>query len=254
MSHRKDDEHVGKSAESPSADDDLLRDIAEKKKKDPLIGLKIGSTKLNEYLMKTLMNEKGVHLETLLTALGSLAGFSCHMAVREEYVETGKHKGGDAYLAATCTDGSTYYFGSLINEPLVINPHSLWNLTAGIAEHLGATRLPDLKGIATHVMATAGGDAFGIQRVPENHKVPDLPINFVKYLWEYVTPILDYFCDNPLEKPILFGFAIQEIIQMGKDDIAPEMAVLIVMECAVPMSKLDPELIMPKNRNDGIRE
>ncbi len=52
---------------------------------------------------------------------------------------------------------------------------------------------------------------------------------------------MDQFCDRPMERPILLGLAAQQAIEMGKDVIPPAEAAKLVMECAVPMSKIGPE-------------
>jgi hypothetical protein len=51
--------------------------------------------------------------------------------------------------------------------------------------------------------------------------------------------VVKQFCQSPSEWSILFGLAIQDIIEMGKEAIAPDIALSIVMESAIPMSKID---------------
>jgi hypothetical protein len=53
-------------------------------------------------------------------------------------------------------------------------------------------------------------------------------------------PIVKLFCPEPVDWPILFGLAIQQLIDMGKNTIDPGSALRIVMESAVSMSKVDP--------------
>jgi hypothetical protein len=57
-------------------------------------------------------------------------------------------------------------------------------------------------------------------------------------LWPQLFPLAQKFCDKPSDWPILFGVAIQEIIFASKDLIDPDLALRIVMESAVPMSKI----------------
>ena len=45
-------------------------------------GPEVGSAALREFLLNALKTERGVHLESLLACLGSVGGFSCHMAAR----------------------------------------------------------------------------------------------------------------------------------------------------------------------------
>jgi hypothetical protein len=211
----------------------------ERKTKDPMAALKVGGRELNHYLINTLKDRKGVHIESLLTALGSLAGFSCQMSIREELIESGKVPENSAFVIAEGTDGKRYYFGDLLNAPLAENQYSIWDLSGGAAQHLGCTSLPNLEEIFEHVAETVGGESFGIPRVPDNHRANDLPINYVKSLWPKILPIIRPFCRKPSEWPTLFGLAIQEVIFMEKDTIDPKLAVTIVMESAIPMSKVD---------------
>lgn len=222
----------------------LLNAIAEKKKENPLLGMKIGSQEVVQRLIQELQDEKGVHIESLLAVLGSLAGYSCHMASREELVNSEKHLEKEVFTVISGADGKNYYFGDLPNKYLVENQYSIWRLIVGITQHLQEQQepeLPDINSIFSHVSSTVGGHEFGIPRISEKHKPRDLPINYVTSMWTVLLPIIDKFCENPMERPILLGLAIQQLIEMGKDIISPLIAAEIVMECAIPMSKIGPE-------------
>lgn len=218
----------------------LFNAINEQKKKDPMAGIKIGSKELVQRLIGALNNEKGVHVESLLGVVGSLAGYSCHAAFREELIDTGKHKEQEVFTVLDGKDGHKYYFGDLPNKPLVEGQVSIWGLVAGMVQHLGE-EIPDVESTFKNVSSTVGGETFGIPNIPENHRPGDLPINYVKAMWKPLLPVLDKFCDSPMERPILLGLAAQQVIEMGKSVISPVIAASIVMECAVPMSKIGPE-------------
>jgi hypothetical protein len=47
------------------------------------------------------------------------------------------------------------------------------------------------------------------------------------------------FCPNPVDWPILYSLAIQEAVYAGKGVIDPVIAFRIVIESAIPMSKVD---------------
>lgn len=209
------------------------------KTKDPMVVLKVGSQEVNHYIINALKDRKGVHIESLLTALGSLAGFSCQMSIREELIESGKIPENSAFMVVEGADGKKYYFGDLLNAPLAESQYSIWALSAGAAQQLGCTSLPDVGEIFEHVAQTVGIESFGIPRVPDNHRVNDLPINYVKSLWPKILPVMMPFCRKPSEWPIVFGLAIQQVIYVEKDMIDPKLAVSIVMESAIPMSKVD---------------
>ncbi|WP_157679272.1 hypothetical protein [Methylovulum psychrotolerans] len=55
----------------------LIHAIRERSKDDPLVGAKLGGKEIFQRLLDSMKNEKGVHVESLLCALGALAGYSC---------------------------------------------------------------------------------------------------------------------------------------------------------------------------------
>jgi hypothetical protein len=216
----------------------MKRAIAEQKKKDPLAGLKIGSKEINQRLISMLKDDRGVHVETLLTILGAVAGYACQFSVREEFVKPGTLPENKAFVIAEAKNGRRYFFGDALNKPLAEAKYSVWGLAAGAAQNLGKP-VPDINDIFKHVSATVGGDQFGIQRLPDSHRPGDLPINYLKVFWPQILPLASQYCDHPYELPVLFGLAIQETIVMAKTVIDPSLAVTIAMESAVPMSKVD---------------
>lgn len=216
----------------------MQRAIEEQKKHDPLVGVKIGSKEINQRIMTFLKNEKGVHIESFLSILGTLAGYACQVSVREEMGVPDVTAEEKAFIVVQGADGKKYFFGDLLNRPLAESQYSVWGLVAGAIQHLGKTP-PDIRDIFKHVSATVGGDEFGIPKIPENHFASALPLTYLKNIWPHLSPIAREFCDKPSELPILFGIAIQEAIFMAKDVIDPVVAASIAMESAVPMSKVD---------------
>ncbi len=217
----------------------MQRAINEKKKDDPLIGVKIGARDLVQRLLVIMKTEKGVHIESLLSALGSVAGYSCQTSVREEFVKNNKLQENDVFTLVTDKDGKTYYFGDLLNKPLAESQYSVWGLVAGAAQELNIKSLPDLGDIFKYVSETVGSENFGIPRIPANHSPSHPPIEYVKSMYPELIPLLKQYCAVPSEWPILLGLAIQEVLYMSKGVIDPSMAVSIIMESAIPMSKVD---------------
>jgi hypothetical protein len=219
----------------------MMDAIVKQKENDPLASIKIGSKELASQLLREINKDKKVHVESLLAALGSLAGYSCHEACRTEFIVSGKHQENEIFTIVGGNDGMQYYFGDLPNKPLAEGQMSIWALIVGIVEHLGEKNVPDVKTIFSHVSKTVGGSEFGVPNVPEQHKPNDLPLNYVKLLWKPLLPILDKYCDTPMDRPILLGLAIQQSIEMSKDVIPLSLAAKLIMECAIPMSKIGPE-------------
>lgn len=218
--------------------DAFMRAIEEQRKTDPFIGAKIGGKEVFEQLTQGMKGERGVHIESLLCALGALAGYSCQASLRTQAVEKGLSET-EPFVVASAADGKKYFFGDPLNQALAESQYSVWSLAAGAAQQKGCKALPDIIGIFAHASKTAGWDSFGIPRYPEGHEAGDTPINYLKTLWPIFLPVAKRFCKEPTEWPVLFGVAIQEAIDAGIAVLAPDIALLIVMESAIPMSKVD---------------
>jgi hypothetical protein len=179
-----------------------------------------------------------VHYESLLCMLGSLAGYSCQANLRAQALEKGLAETAP-FIKIGPVNGKMYFFGDPLNQVLAEAQYSVWGLAAGAAQHNGCKNLPDLQGIFAHVTESVGTEAFGIPRLPGGRVASDLPINYLKALWPVIFPTVKMFCRQPSEWPFLFGLAIQQALDMGKDVLPNEEALQIVMECAIPMSKVD---------------
>ena len=87
-------------------------EIERQKKNDPLIGPKMGAKQINNSLIRGLRNPKGVHIESYLTALGALAGYSCQMSVRAgTAIERANHPPEENHdlVVPKGADGKRYY-------------------------------------------------------------------------------------------------------------------------------------------------
>jgi hypothetical protein len=168
-----------------------------------------------------------------------LAGYACQISVREEFVVRQGRSEKDVFIVVNSRqNGESYYFGDLLNKPLAESRYSVWSLASGATQKMGLEKLLDLHEIFKHVTNTLGSENFGVPRVPESHKAHEIPFSYVQFLWPQLFPLAQKFCDKPSDWPILFGVAIQEIIFASKDLIDPDLALRIVMESAVPMSKI----------------
>ncbi|MEJ6003253.1 hypothetical protein [Paucibacter soli] len=226
------------AAPTDQAEQALFRQIAERSKTDPLIGAKIGAKDVTQRLLNAMKTDRGVHVESLLCALGSLAGYSCQAALRALAAARGAPETSLLTVIET-QGGKTYFFGDHLNKPLAESQYSVWGLAAGGAQQAGCSSLPDINEIFKHVTSVVGTDAFGLPRIPEKNKPQDIPINYVRTLWPALFPIISKFCPNPEHWPILLSLSIQEVVGMGKAVIDPCLALQLVMESAVPMSKVN---------------
>lgn len=217
----------------------LKETIREKRKSDPLIGPKLAGRALAQSLIAGLKDQRGVHIETLLCAVGSLAGYSVQASVRELLVRQGGQPEEKVFVIANGRDGKKYFFGDALNKPLAEDLYSVWNLAAVVATNLGCQHPVKVEEIYRHVAATVGGPEFGIPRIPEGHQPADKPSNWIKHAWPKALATVQDYCKSPSEWPVAFGIAIQEVMTQARGAIDSCLALLIVMECAIPMSKVD---------------
>lgn len=220
-------------------EDVFFDQINERRKEDPLIGAKLGAKEIFNSLLKAGKDSRGVHIETFMCALGALAGYSCQAGLRKEFIEIKGLSEKQVFTVIQAKNGKRYFYGDLINKPLLEDQYSVWSLAAGIVQHMGVNIDFDVIEILKYVAATVGTENYGIPRIPKGHSPADIPINFVKVFWPLFLPRIEKYCASPREWPVLFGFAIQDGLNQGKDVISPSLALKIVMESAVPMAKVE---------------
>lgn len=200
--------------------------------------MKIGGHEITQCLMKAMKTERGVHIESLLCALGALAGYSCQASVRAQAIAAGLSEEAMLIVAET-NDGKRFFMGDPLNLALAESEYSIWALAAGEAQSAGCTALPDVSAIYKHAVQTMGSSEFGIPRIPKENRPGDLPVNYLNSLWRHIYPIAITHCEMAAELPVVFGNAVQEAIDIGKSVVAPRLALEIVMESAIPMSKVE---------------
>jgi len=226
---------------------------------------------LRNFLLGALKTERGIQAETLLLAAGALTGYAVIHAVFEAYLKRGRAQVGDAQAASTDKaivevkgkDGQTYYFGDLTNSFLVAaagpasRPFFVWGYLAGIAMNAGvpAAELPDINEMFQRAASTVGSPEFGIPRAPENLKPMMTPRQAVELLWPPVRALLVR-TDGPgaggrgvdVEHwPIVCAIVAQQLIGRTKGVLDMKVAVGLVMESAIFMSKVDPRSV-PQER------
>lgn len=205
------------------------------------------SHKIKNMIMLEL-EESGrrVRIEDVLTILGALAGFSIQMAIRDHFIRLGQISLQRAFVVMETKDSGTYFFGDIINEGIV-SPHpkqlALWSFVGGAAQHVGAKELPNLEDIFAHVARSIGTPQFGLPRLPPENALRERPIDLLNKFWN---PVRNYMALNVQSAglwPFVLGNSTQLAIIEARDVIDPALAAKIVMEVAIPMSKVNPRLI-----------
>ena len=215
----------------------LLNRVREMSADDPLAGAKIGGKELAARLIEVIKSNGGVHVESLMCAAGALAGYACQAAVRANNRANCREELFGLHIAST-DDGQDFLFGDPLNAFIAEAQYSIWSLTAGGAKSNGCKSLPDINPIFEHVANTIGTTDFGVPHLPEEHPVHEQPYAYLERFWLQFQPMVERFCSNPDHWPILYGFAIQDLLSKTKGILDPCISAKIVMESAVPMSKV----------------
>ena len=210
---------------------------------------------LRETLLLALKDERGIHAETLMVVSGALAGYAAAFVLWETMIKPGRLQlGRDIHVAET-TDGTKYYFGDPLNAFLVPETPgnlSLYSIVAGSAAEAGVplAEMPPAGEIFGHVAKTIGSPAFGTIRAPDDHR-PRVTAQQALALWPVTREILSR-SDNPgfagqsvplAHWPIVTNIVAGQLITRTKDVLDPRLALSLIMEAAVSMSKIDPATV-----------
>lgn len=200
--------------------------------KQLVASLEIGGKEIFHTILNALKDNKGVHAESLLWYLGALGGYSCQATLREVFGE----EENKALVEVKTQNGEVYYFGDYINNYLLSHKYSIWGLSAGIVEKITGKIELDVNDVVQYNTGVLGTTEYGRPRV--GLKFTESPKERVKILWPLVINKVGQFCKDKYW-PIMFGMAIQEAIRFSQNTVEPKIALQIVMDSAVAMSKID---------------
>jgi hypothetical protein len=189
----------------------------------------------------------GVHSETILTVLGGLAGFAAQMSIRKGLIEPQRLDAGEVLAEAVSKSGEKFYFSETLNWLVFENvgqpPYSIWSYVRDAVEQAGGQALPDLGDIVSHVARSVGTSRFGVPRLPPAHMPRLSPRAALDRYWAPVRAELIASRRSPADWPFDLAAAARWQILTSRDRIAPALAARIVMEAAIPMSKVDPATV-----------
>lgn len=204
--------------------------------------------RLEQWLSREFRHVRDVPCETTLTVAGALTGFAAQHGIWEALVRSGKMAIQQAFVVIETRSGETFFFGDLLNEMLVAPDPArptVWKIVGGAARALGAEELPELTPIFKHSAETVGTGSFGLPLLPEGHLPNILPRDALNRYWPEARRIL---CSagDPLGWALDAAMAARQLMLGMKGRIDPALAARVVMEAAVPMSRVDP-MTVPKD-------
>jgi hypothetical protein len=234
--------------------------------------LTIGSVR--DSLLKWLASSRGVHAETLMVSVGALAGFAGQNAAFRSIGPPGTPANGAIVMAEA--GGQHYYFGDRINGYLVQQrgeyAYPLWGFIAAAALQAGMAEkdTPDVVEMFEHVTKTVGTSDFGIPRSVEGHPFHITPRQALETFWPRTKMLLGN-ADGVLVKglsglesapegrtsvpeahwPLIMALVAWQFVRMAQGTLEPPLALRLVMESAIAMSKVDPKTIPQTLPSDG---
>ena len=207
-----------------AARESLHRQAIERARADPLQHAKSGSRELVRIVGEQLQSRGDTRPESLLCALGALAGFACQVSAR-----TNAFAHGMPDRDRLSEDLSLLLFGMEL---------SVWGLVAGAARHNGCTSLVEPAEIWAHVARTVGTPDFGVPRLPSQHAPRDLPADYLRLFWPMLKPVIARYCSNPAHWPVMCALALQQAIELGQGRLEAGMAMQVALESALPMARI----------------
>jgi len=188
-----------------------------------------------------------VHLETILTGIGALAGFAAQMSVRRAIIEPRKLDPNEIMPEVVTTNGEKYYFSDTLNwivfENLTQPPYSIWAYVLDAVPQASRALLPDMEDIISYAARMIGTPRFGVPRLPSAHMPRITPRAALAQLWTEVLGELRALARAPSDWPYDLACAARWQMLNGSDRLALPVAATIVMEAAIPMSKVDPATV-----------
>jgi hypothetical protein len=195
-----------------------------------------------EYTPQSSFFQKTPSIPAMLNALGACGGFAAQVAVWRELVTPSNRNPGEFLISATTTSKETFFLGEAINQFLfAVPPDRLSFLSLAGAALSVPSELLDIAELARHVVSSMGTEGFGRPRTPPSIDLPELPRDALTRTWGKAARILH--AQRPAEWPAVLGAAALNIIGTNRKALAPPVAVRILLEAAVPMSKLNPATV-----------
>jgi hypothetical protein len=195
-----------------------------------------------DWLTAEIGDQNGIHCETAMIVLGALAGFATQQAVWAGMAELGtpQHL---VFNTVRSKSGETFYLSELVNELLAGkgDAPTIVSIVALAAAKAGARDLPDIKGIFRNSMETIGSALFGRPRIPAGHAPRILPREALTRYWRAAHRLVER--ENPPMRARWFAFAAGSLLQKMQQSCPPDIACALMMEAAVPMSKVDPATV-----------
>lgn len=210
--------------------------LAEQRKTDPLVGVKLGSEDIFKSLMMIARDDKNVvntHDVTLYAA--GLAGYACQASCMERYLVREHMAFNEKFRLLVTERGEKFIFGDCVNEKLLTDEHSVWNLVSGMYKYLyPSLRVPSPAKYITKVAENIGKPSY---LVCGEHTQENLTEMYA-LVWKNLYVKMRRYCPNENEWPVLYGMVLQKCLGSTKGMIDPIIVMDLIAEAMIFASKI----------------
>lgn len=217
-----------------------------------------GARLLDLVLPAISRDEKRIHVETVLTLLSGLAGFSAQMAIREKFIKIGRQTEDDLFRFVKTKNGDTYYLSLSYAEPLFNlrkKRPCVYKTVMEAAHETGGNEFPgdaSFMLLDEHVKSSFGKGSFGVPRLPAEHMPRHPPVDMLRDSWDTVAVCLKLLDGGePLHWPYIAGEALRHLILKSRGAVDPNLITPLFLETAMPMSHVNPLLIVGQSGRGG---
>jgi hypothetical protein len=200
-----------------------------------------------------------LHAETLLAAIGAIAGYTAQRALLSAMPAEAVSPANGFQVVQT-TSGDQFLFGEPLDRTLLplspADPDKLWVCAASgaISAGLDPNSLPPIAPMFAHVAKTLGSPTEGSTSV-EGCVFQAPPKDILKALWPFVLMCFNGQISGKAMKaegavsqrwrPVIAALAANRMIRDTAHVVPPLKALTIVMETAIYTSKFSPSMVEP---------
>jgi hypothetical protein len=202
--------------------------------------------KIIEWLKSEISSDPDLNHATVLTIIGALAGYAAQRAIWEGVMVPGGMSATDVFEVRQSESGEKFYFCAEADKLIgSLDPRylSIWKIVTGNMKSASGEH-PDVTELFQHCAASVGTGQFGVPRLPDGRTSNLLPREAVNRLWAKARQQLAK--TEPTLWPMHMSVAARTLIVAAQPTIPSALGVRIVMEAAVPMSRIDPATVPRK--------
>jgi hypothetical protein len=169
------------------------------------------------------------------------------MSIRKSLIEAQRLDPDSILVEVVTKNEEKYYFSDLLNwivfENVETPPYSIWAFVSAAVPGEYQPLMPDIADIVSNAARTIGTHRFGVPRLPPAHMPLKTPRAALDEHWRPIRDELVVSRRDPSAWPYDLASAAHWQMLTSQPTLPVALAASIVMEAAIPMSKVDPRTV-----------